>query len=437
MTRLFPPLLLLPVLVLAQAASAQTRLPAELPIYDVQVTSNVVFGSGAVNAPLPGNMPLLLDLYEPQIADRAGARSPAVLIIHGGGFVGGSRLQPELVRFANGLAARGHVVASIDYRLEGDAPVPSERVAPLFDLAPPSSLANAVFAAIDDGLTALDWLVANAESLSIDPDQIGLLGGSAGAVTSVHLAYVIDNFGIAAPPLSFVVDFWGGSVIPPEDPETAAGQLDAGEAALFAVHGTADPTVSFELSELLVARAENQGVPVEFHPVPGAGHGFGATGVFTREIEPGLTVEERMYAWVGETLAATPDAARLRGAWFEESLPGQGYLVDISEDGGTIFVAWFTFDAEPTSGGGLLPGAGQRWFTAQGTYANGRAELDVFSTEAGIFNEATPVTTAPIGTMEIEFSNCNGATLSFDLPGLGLADTVPIAPLLPDASCEP
>ena len=66
--------------------------------------------------------------------------------------------------------------------------------------------------AIDDGLTAMDWLLSNAESLELDPERIGLLGGSAGAITTVHLGYVLDNYGVAGPEAALVVDFWGENI---------------------------------------------------------------------------------------------------------------------------------------------------------------------------------------------------------------------------------
>jgi acetyl esterase/lipase len=48
------------------------------------------------------------------------------------------------------------------------------------------------------------------------------------------------------------------------------------------------------LDDLLVAEARREGVPVEYHRVPGAGHGSGATGFFTREVTPGQTAFDRM-----------------------------------------------------------------------------------------------------------------------------------------------
>src|SRR5579864_4138694 len=75
---------------------------------------------------LPGFRPLTLDLYLP-----SGRQSlhPLVLYIHGGGWTTGHSRQsgafddfPEVLA---ALAARGYTVASLNYRLSGEAPFPA------------------------------------------------------------------------------------------------------------------------------------------------------------------------------------------------------------------------------------------------------------------------------------------------------------------------
>ncbi|MEM1180403.1 MAG: alpha/beta hydrolase fold domain-containing protein [Acidobacteriota bacterium] len=280
---------------------AQSLLPTELPTYPISVTEGIVYGTGEVSSPAPRDKELLLDLYEPVGAREAtGELSPALVLIHGGGFIGGSRQEGLLVNIAENLAARGWVVVSIEYRLGPDVPIPSARMQTLLEAAAAAIpdnqpvLAQAQVGAVDDTLTAVEWLKSRAGGLGIEPSQIGLLGTSAGAVTAVHTGYLLDDHAIAADPFTFVVDLWGGSIIPADNRPAAARFLEAGEPPLFVVHGTEDPQVDFELAQLLVARADAQGVPYEFHPLAGVGHGVN---LFQVELSPGLTLFERMAQW--------------------------------------------------------------------------------------------------------------------------------------------
>lgn len=102
-----------------------------------------------------GGKELLLDLIEP--ADRS-VKRPAILFVHGGGWVAGNRQDYEFLTTA--VAPRGYVTASVDYRLAQDAVFPAQ---------------------VEDIKCAVRWLRAHAEEYAIDVDHIGAIGGSAGA----------------------------------------------------------------------------------------------------------------------------------------------------------------------------------------------------------------------------------------------------------------
>ena len=283
----------LAILVSVLGPASSQPVPAS-DVIDVRVTEQIVYGQALVGQPVPGNVDLLLDLYEP--VTRSARRRPALVLIHGGGFMQGSRNQPELVRIARGLAARGIVVASIDYRLIPQDPVPSARVAPAAAVVPLGvPLYKTMVTAIDDTLTALDWLRAHAKELRIHRNRLGIAGGSAGAITADHVAYALDDLGVRAPRFRFVGDLWGGMLIPPNPSlEAAADQLARGEAALFAVHSSRDGTVPVQLDDWLVARATAVGVPVEYHRIEGDGHGYIDIDFFGRKVAPGQTAFDRM-----------------------------------------------------------------------------------------------------------------------------------------------
>ncbi len=125
----------------------------------------------------------------------------------------------------------------------------------------------------------------------------------------------------------------------------------------------------------------------------------------------------------------------LAGGWFNPLTAGQGFLFDFQLESQFMFVAAFTFDTAAGVKGGAIEGAEQRWFTAQGNYAGSRADLTIFQTRDGVFNDPTvPVTTA-VGTMEVEFDTCTEATITYDLPDFGLAGVIPVTKLLADEIC--
>jgi acetyl esterase/lipase len=102
-----------------------------------------------------GDRTVHLDLFQP--ADDSETPRPALLVVHGGGWLKGdkTRFHP----LAKALAARGYVTAAMEYRLGGEAKFP---------------------AAIHDCHAAVRWLRAHADDYGIDRRRIGAVGGSAG-----------------------------------------------------------------------------------------------------------------------------------------------------------------------------------------------------------------------------------------------------------------
>jgi acetyl esterase/lipase len=217
------------------------------------------------------------------------------VLIHGGGFRVGSRRAPAIVRVAEGLAARGIAVANIDYRLMPQRPVPSQRVAGFTRALPDAPLAKAASAAVDDTLTAIDYLRRHADDLGIDTDRLGLVGGSAGAITADHVAYALDDVDVRRPEVRFVGSLWGGLVVP-------GARIERGEASLFAVHGTADPTLNVALSDRLTKDARARRIRTEYHRLRGAGHGFDRTRFFDRRVAGRQTAYDRLLRFAAAEL---------------------------------------------------------------------------------------------------------------------------------------
>jgi hypothetical protein len=119
----------------------------------------------------------------------------------------------------------------------------------------------------------------------------------------------------------------------------------------------------------------------------------------------------------------------LNDAWYNPSTPGQGLLITVFEDIQTMFLAWFTYDAErpPEESEAIVGEPGHRWLTAQGNFEGNVAMLDVALTSGGIFNSALPEPQTQVdGRLRIEFAGCNSAVVTYELFSSGLVGEFPI-----------
>ena len=148
--------------------------------YAVVVDTAIVYAQGlsheTLNSDASVTMPLLLDAYVPQ---GAGDNRPVMVVIHGGGFTGGSRNGWRPVSQAQYFACRGWVAFSIDYRVLSDiGTVPQEWPDSIFsagsDTVGFGQLAQgiAIYPAHRDAKAALRWVAAHAEDYG---NQHGLL----------------------------------------------------------------------------------------------------------------------------------------------------------------------------------------------------------------------------------------------------------------------
>lgn len=115
------------------------------------------------------------DLYLP--AKRAPRPAPAVVIIHGGGFIGGDKAAPREFNIGTTLAQHGYVAMSVNYALAAEGK--------------PAWPRN-----IQDCMTAVRWFRKNADRLQIDATHIGTIGGSAGGHLAALLAVADSKDGL-------------------------------------------------------------------------------------------------------------------------------------------------------------------------------------------------------------------------------------------------
>ncbi|HVA02720.1 MAG TPA: alpha/beta hydrolase [Acidimicrobiales bacterium] len=235
---------------------------------------------------MPGVEPgteIPLRIYAP--VARLNGPAPALVFFHGGAFVLGDRYTEELrcLRYA---AEAGCVVVSVDYRLAPEHRFP---------------------AGVEDCFAGLEWTVANAAELGIDPGRVGVGGSSAGGALAAAVALmardrggpalrvqilnypVIDDRMQSASMRAFDAtpmwtsgsnaDMWQHYLGDPED---------RGEVSVYAAPGRATDLRGLPPAYVLTAeldplrdegieyatRLMEAGVPTELHTVPGACHGF-------------------------------------------------------------------------------------------------------------------------------------------------------------------
>lgn len=218
-----------------------------------------------VNLPGPGktrvktnvNVPTLT-VFQPAPGEANGA---AVVVLPGGGF-GGLAWDLEGLEPAQWLTERGITAFVLKYRVghialeRGQAP-PKDLPSVLRMMEPGRLLAVA------DATQALKLIRGLAGKYAIDPDRVGMMGFSAGAITT--LGVVLQGEAGARP--NFAVSVYGMPII---DVEPAA---DA--PPLFLVHAQDDPVVPGDASARLFEQWQKVKRPAEAHIYSKGGHGFG------------------------------------------------------------------------------------------------------------------------------------------------------------------
>ena len=133
----------------------------------------------------------LLDVYLPPQQDTS-LKRPLMIFIHGGGFRNNTKVGAFNGLVCTGLAQRGYVAASIDYRLGIDSSNSDE------------AYFEAFVRAVQDAKAAVRYLKENALAFRIDTAQVFIMGSSAGAMTALGVAY-LDQYEV---PVS-VSSKWG------------------------------------------------------------------------------------------------------------------------------------------------------------------------------------------------------------------------------------
>src|SRR5579872_2154664 len=254
-------------LVLVSAAIAQET---KVAIPDsVSVEANIPYGQYKET---------VLDIMQPKA--QSTAKRPGVIVIHGGGWTGGTKeghSQETCLRYVE----KGFVCADVEYRLAKVAPAP---------------------AAVTDVLDAAHWFESNAKKYKVDTRRIVVTGDSAGGHLSLMVGMTPKSAKLGpTAKVAAVVNFYGITDVAdqlggPHLREYAvtwvpeqSGRLELahrvspmtyvrkGLPPILTIHGDADDNVPYEHGVNLTKALRDAGDDAELVSVPQGKHGFPKT----------------------------------------------------------------------------------------------------------------------------------------------------------------
>ena len=180
-----------------------------------------------------------LDVLQPG-GDTAPKRA-AVVWVHGGFFLEGSKDVSWYAAALEQFVRAGYVVFSIDYRLNPD--IPHGLLNTVQELQIEQYKAT-VRDAQHDAQAAVRWVRAHAAEYRVDPDEIAIAGHSAGGITSQSVLFNEHDPGSSGTPgvsshVAAAISSAGASA------PGVTVQIDPGESPLLISHGLLDDVVPY------------------------------------------------------------------------------------------------------------------------------------------------------------------------------------------------
>lgn len=244
-----------------------------------KVTQDVVYGTTS------DGVELKLDVW-PAHGDSKKSLHPAVIMLHGGGWVEGDKGGSP--HWYQRLSELGYTVFDVQYRMPPHAGWKDE---------------------VGDVKSAIGWVVEHADTYKIDPKKINVMGQSAGGNLAMLAAYSMGDeqlppsTSVSPVPINSVINIYGPSDMTefyknkrsPDYAEDVLKKYIKGTPAQFpdrykilspisyinentpptiSFYGTSDRVVPDEQGEILDRKLRENSVSHEFYLLPGADHVF-------------------------------------------------------------------------------------------------------------------------------------------------------------------
>lgn len=282
------------VLLMTAASGARDARLSIADVHDARVIRDVEYGR--VNG-----ISLRMDASIPSGAEVC----PAIIIVHGGGWVSGDRRWSVEPLFQP-LSRAGFAWFSISYRLATDF--------------------SHFGSAIDDVQQAIRHVKSHAAEYHIDPERIALVGESAGGQLAAMAAFrAREDASVKAvvafyAPSDLVSLARNSAYIPSSIRDSVRGtpfeglvlaalaqlspinNIRAGVPPMLLIHGTADPLVPFSQSREMCERMQQAKATCEVYPIEGLGHGMRWWESSTK-LAAGY--KQKLVTWLGQELATT------------------------------------------------------------------------------------------------------------------------------------
>jgi len=270
---------------LAQASATTPFASAPRTTPTTTAASRINTKPGAVNKDVtyctPDNIPQKMNVFYPnKMSDKP---LPVTVYIHGGGWTSGDKGAGAGTADMQELLARGYLVVSLDYRLAPQYKWPAQ---------------------IIDVKCALRHLRANAAKYQLDPNRIGVWGGSAGGhlvsmlgTTDKSAGFDVGEYPDQSSRVQAVADLFGPADLPAmltgsallvgknvfgatsrDDPILSKASpvtyISQDDPPFLILQGDKDKVVPMEQSQEFYDHLKSGGVTATLVIVKNAGHGF-------------------------------------------------------------------------------------------------------------------------------------------------------------------